>query len=167
LRAIASKVSELAADQHTCLELLLEDMKKEDIRLVGPDDLSSEDRRWLATMFRQNIFPILSPIAVDPAHPFPFIPNLGFGLVLELEGDERDENLVALVMVPVQLNRFIRLPGKGHPVHRTGKSDPDVPRSPVSFLYPAVQRDISGSSATVKWKLTRKPRTWCERLKAP
>jgi polyphosphate kinase len=113
LRAIASKVSELATDQHTCLELLLEDMKKEDIRLVGPDDLSSEDRRWLATMFRQNIFPILSPIAVDPAHPFPFIPNLGFGLVLELEGDERDENLVALVMVPVQLNRFIRLPGKG------------------------------------------------------
>jgi polyphosphate kinase len=63
-------------------------------------------------MFRQNIFPILSPIAVDPAHPFPFIPNLGFGLVLELEGDEFVENLVALVILPAQLDRFIRLPGK-------------------------------------------------------
>jgi polyphosphate kinase len=112
LRAIAVKVAELAADQHACLELLLESLKKEDLRLVGPDDLSADDRRWLATLFRQNIFPILSPIAVDPAHPFPFIPNLGLGLVLELEGDQGDENLVALVILPAQLDRFIRLPGK-------------------------------------------------------
>ena len=49
----------------------------------------------------------------DPAHPFPFIPNLGFGLVLELESDAQEENLVALVILPAQLDRFIRLPGKG------------------------------------------------------
>jgi polyphosphate kinase len=112
LRAIAAKVSELAADQHRCLEILLEEMRKEGLHLVSPDDLSGEDRSWLATMFRQNIFPILSPIAVDPAHPFPFIPNLGFGLVLELKGNEFVENLVALVILPAQLDRFIRLPGK-------------------------------------------------------
>jgi polyphosphate kinase len=112
LRAIAAKVSELAADQHRCLEILLEEMRKEGLHLVSPDDLSGEDRSWLATMFRKNIFPILSPIAVDPAHPFPFIPNLGFGLVLELKGNEFVENLVALVILPAQLDRFIRLPGK-------------------------------------------------------
>ncbi|BBO86094.1 polyphosphate kinase [Desulfosarcina ovata subsp. sediminis] len=112
LRAIAAKVNELAADQHRCLERLLEDMRDARIHLVGPDGLSETDRKWLGTLFRQNIFPILCPIAVDPAHPFPFIPNLGFGLVLELAGDADSENMVALVILPSQLDRFIRLPGK-------------------------------------------------------
>ena len=112
LRAISAKVSELAADQHRCLEILLAEMNKQGIQLVSPDDLFQDDRTWLATMFRQNIFPILSPIAVDPAHPFPFIPNLGFGLVLELEGDLEDGEMIALVILPSQLDRFIRLPGK-------------------------------------------------------
>jgi polyphosphate kinase len=112
LRAISSRVSELAADQHDCLEQLLVEMKKKGIRLMEPDELSAQDKEWLAATFRQNIFPILSPIAVDPAHPFPFIPNLGFGLVLELEGDEENANMVALVILPAMLDRFIRLPGK-------------------------------------------------------
>ncbi|MFO7714528.1 RNA degradosome polyphosphate kinase [Desulfosarcina sp.] len=112
LRAISAKVNELAADQHRCLEILLEEMNKEGIQVVDPDTLSSADRSWLATMFRQNMFPILSPIAVDPAHPFPFVPNLGFGLVLELEGDDDTENMVALVILPTQLSRFVRLRGK-------------------------------------------------------
>lgn len=112
LRAIGDKVNDLTADQHNCLEMLLEALRKENIHLVGPEELTETDRTWLATMFRQDIFPILSPIAVDPAHPFPFIPNLGFGLVLELKKDEDNENMVALVILPAQLDRFIRLPGK-------------------------------------------------------
>jgi len=112
LRAISSKVKELMFDQHECLKLLMTEMRKKGIRLVEPDDLSATDKKWLATTFRQNIFPILSPIAVDPAHPFPFIPNLGFGLVLDLENETEEENLVALVILPAQLDRFIRLPGK-------------------------------------------------------
>ncbi|MGD8701141.1 MAG: RNA degradosome polyphosphate kinase [Desulfosarcina sp.] len=112
LRAISARVTELAADQHSCLQMLLTEMEKAGIQLVGPDDLSQSERTWLATMFRQNIFPILSPIAVDPAHPFPFIPNLGFGLVLELERDESGGEMIALVILPSQLDRFIRLPGR-------------------------------------------------------
>ncbi|MFH1984337.1 MAG: RNA degradosome polyphosphate kinase [Pseudomonadota bacterium] len=112
LRAIGARVSELAADQHRCLETLLAEMRTEGIQLVSPEDVSDTDKTRLATMFRQNMFPILSPIAVDPAHPFPFIPNLGFGLVLELERDGEDENLIALVILPSQLDRFVRLPGK-------------------------------------------------------
>ena len=113
LQAIAAKVNELAADQHRCLEILLEEMDKEYIQLVGAENLSTEDQSWLHTQFRQNIFPILSPIAVDPAHPFPFIPNLGFGLVLELAEGADHETMVALVILPSQLDRFIRLPGEG------------------------------------------------------
>ncbi len=112
LGAISTKVAELAADQHNCLEDLICEMKDAGIHLISPDEISSEERKWLAKVFRQNIFPILSPIAVDPAHPFPFIPNLGFGLVLELESESEEENLVALVILPAQLDRFIRLPGK-------------------------------------------------------
>jgi polyphosphate kinase len=112
LRAISAKVTELASDQHHCLQTLLEALKEKNIFLVEPDELSKADRTWLATVFRQNIFPILSPIAVDPAHPFPFIPNLGFGLVLELERDKGSGEMIALVILPAQLDRFIRLPGK-------------------------------------------------------
>ena len=112
LQAISAKVSELAADHHHCFEILIDEMRNADIRLVEPKDLSTADKKWLANTFRQNIFPILSPIAVDPAHPFPFIPNLGFGLVLDLESDEENKNMVALVILPAQLSRFIRLPGK-------------------------------------------------------
>ncbi len=113
LAAIAAKVNEIAADQHHCLETLLKELGKEDIKLVGPEDLSGNDRSWLHELFRQNIYPILSPIAIDPAHPFPFIPNLGFGLVIELSGDQDNPHMVALVILPPQLDRFIRLPGKG------------------------------------------------------
>ncbi|WP_319523777.1 RNA degradosome polyphosphate kinase [uncultured Desulfosarcina sp.] len=113
LRAIAEKVTELAAEQHDCFEELLVEMSKKGIRVLDPEQLSAYEKKWLATQFRRNIFPILSPIAVDPAHPFPFIPNLGFGLVLELESDAQEENLVALVILPAQLDRFIRLPGRG------------------------------------------------------
>ena len=111
LRAIATKVNALAAEQHRCLETLLDEMGREGIHLVGPGDLTESERKWLSTVFRQNIFPILSPIAVDPAHPFPFIPNLGFGLVLELAGEGDHANMVALVILPAQLDRYIRLPG--------------------------------------------------------
>ena len=112
LRAISTRVSELTVDQHNCLQMLLAEMDQAGIQLVDPDSLSKADRTWLAAMFRQNIFPILSPIAVDPAHPFPFIPNFGFGLVLELEGDEDSGEMIALVILPPQLDRFIRLPGE-------------------------------------------------------
>jgi polyphosphate kinase len=111
LRAISAKVTELAADEHRCFQQLLTEMKQAGIQLVDSEELSGADRKWLGERFHQNIYPILSPIAVDPAHPFPFIPNLGFGLVLNLKGDMESENLVALVILPAQLDRFIRLPG--------------------------------------------------------
>ena len=58
LRAIATKVNALAAEQHRCLETLLDEMGREGIHLVGPGDLTESERKWLSTVFRQNIFPI-------------------------------------------------------------------------------------------------------------
>jgi len=75
--------------------------------------LDAEDRAWLETCFMDRIFPVLTPLAIDPAHPFPFIPNMGLGFVLRLlqDGDLR-HGMNALIMLPSQLERFVRLPSR-------------------------------------------------------
>ncbi|MEM7423439.1 MAG: RNA degradosome polyphosphate kinase [Pseudomonadota bacterium] len=84
-------------------------MAKEGIHVVTAGDLTNEDRRALEERFMDRIFPILTPLAIDPAHPFPFIPNMGLALALQMERERDAEMLNALVMVPSQLDRYIRL----------------------------------------------------------
>ena len=67
------------------------------------DDIRAEDRDWLETYFLQYIFPVLTPLAVDPAHPFPFIPNMGFVLVLQLHRPNDNEDINALLPLPRQV----------------------------------------------------------------
>ena len=112
LQAIDESVEELRRQQQRTAENILADMEKEGIELVSPENLSEYDLSWLSKRYQQQIFPVLSPLAVDPAHPFPFIPNLGYSLVLDLENQNDGEHMVALVILPHQLKRFIRLPGK-------------------------------------------------------
>lgn len=110
LRAISENVIQLMSKQHQCLKDLLAELSKEGISVPDVVDLNDDDREWLTTIFENEIFPILTPIAVDPGHPFPFIPNLGFGLVMKL-GVTSKETMEALILIPSQLSRFIRLPG--------------------------------------------------------
>ncbi len=74
--------------------------------------LSPEDLRWLDGWFMERVFPVLSPLAIDPAHPFPFIPNMGLVMVLRLVRDSDGHNLRALIPLPSQIERFIRLPAQ-------------------------------------------------------
>ncbi|MDA8138028.1 MAG: RNA degradosome polyphosphate kinase, partial [Desulfobacteraceae bacterium] len=101
----------LRQGQQSCLEELLGLLEKEGIQLVLPDHLNEFERGWLSKRFQEQIFPVLSPLAVDPAHPFPFIPNLGFSLALGLENESDGSYMTALVILPNQLPRFIHLPG--------------------------------------------------------
>ncbi|HTI85365.1 MAG TPA: RNA degradosome polyphosphate kinase [Alphaproteobacteria bacterium] len=89
---------------------LKEELAAAGVRVVVAADLDDPDRVWLERYFMDHIFPILTPLAVDPAHPFPFIPNFGFSFVLDLTRPD-GETLKALVPIPNQTRRFVRLPG--------------------------------------------------------
>ena len=88
---------------------LIHDLKLANIEILKPHELNSEERLFLDKEFINNIFPVLSPLAIDPAHPFPFIPNGGFALALQLKRKKDDKELLALLPIPKQLPRFVRL----------------------------------------------------------
>ena len=100
----------LMAQQQVVWEALRVEMQAKGISLVTHDTLDDADRAHLADVFLDNVFPVLSPLAIDPAHPFPFIPNTGFALALQLERRADKRALRALLPIPHQIDRFIELP---------------------------------------------------------
>ena len=112
LAAIANRVGELMRDQQVSWQELRQLLRSAGIAVVEADEVTDEEKIWLEERFINDIYPILSPIAIDPAHPFPFLPNLGFSLALNLVNDDEDIELNALVPLPGLIDRFIRLPGK-------------------------------------------------------
>ena len=87
------------------------------IELCETASLSLDDRAWLDAWFMERVFPVLTPLAIDPAHPFPFIPNMGLVKVLKLHRPRDGHSMNALVPLPAQIERFIRLPAHTGPAH--------------------------------------------------
>jgi len=110
LEEILKEIDNLQMEQQASLAVLQQYLAKEDILIIRPASLSAQDKVWLANEFSQAIFPVLTPLAIDPAHPFPFIPNLGFSMGLQLISKSGREPMTALLRLPVALDRFIRLP---------------------------------------------------------
>ena len=102
----------LQEDQHQSLANLLVLLKAEGIESITADALTKDERDWLEEHFNEQIFPVLTPLSIDPAHPFPFIPNLGFSIALQLRHRRNGEEMSALLRLPVALKRFIRLPDR-------------------------------------------------------
>ncbi|MFC1673475.1 RNA degradosome polyphosphate kinase [Pseudomonadota bacterium] len=111
LIAINKAVHELMLEQQRIWALLKDELVGEGIKVLERTELSERDKKWLDNHFMDHIFPVLTPLAIDPAHPFPFIPNLGFSLVMLLKQRNSDERLRALVPIPHLIERFVRLPG--------------------------------------------------------
>lgn len=111
LDAINEAAQHLMQSQQDCWMGLKGLLYKEGIKVLGHKELSDRDAKWLEGYFLNHIFPVLTPLAIDPAHPFPFIPNLGFSLVMLLQRRGSDEHLRALVPIPHLVERFVRLPG--------------------------------------------------------
>lgn len=112
LTRINAAVREVLKRQDECWESLQADLDKEDIHVVTSNELNETDKTWLRGRFMDHIFPVLTPLAIDPAHPFPFIPNLGLSLILQLVRIDNGEAMRALVPMPSQVNRLIRLRGR-------------------------------------------------------
>ncbi|MEZ5995843.1 MAG: RNA degradosome polyphosphate kinase [Hyphomonadaceae bacterium] len=107
LAKIHAAAGELMTRQQERWRTLRVELRQAGISVLSPDELTEAERKLLKPRFMAEVFPLLTPLAVDPAHPFPFIPNLGFAIALKLrrKGDERTLN--ALIPVPTQVARFI------------------------------------------------------------
>ena len=112
LAAVDARIGELVADQLRAWAELRAELATAGIRVVDPAELDGEDRAWLDAWFMERVFPVLTPLAVDPAHPFPFVPNLGLVMALLLVREGDPAPTPALIPIPAQIERFIRLPAR-------------------------------------------------------
>ncbi|MGB7699222.1 MAG: RNA degradosome polyphosphate kinase, partial [Methylovirgula sp.] len=107
---IRERVGLLASEQQRRWRELRNELREVGVILVEPQELEPSDVAWLEHYFLLHVFPVLTPLAIDPAHPFPFIPNLGFTMALELVQPRDNKYLKALVRLPAKIGRFVRMP---------------------------------------------------------
>jgi len=111
LDAIAEKADSLVVAQQAEWIIVRQALADEGLEVLTEEDLEPTENAWLADHFREQILPVLTPQAIDPSHPFPFIPTGGFSLIFDLRRGKLAEPVVELLMIPPTLPRFIRLPG--------------------------------------------------------
>ncbi len=111
LEKIRKFAQELMAEQDRRWLQLKSELTENGITIVSEELLTADEHKWLDNRFLEHILPIVTPIAIDPAHPFPFILNRGFIIALELKRRRDGGIMNALLPIPPQLERFIRLPG--------------------------------------------------------
>ncbi|MEO8113325.1 MAG: polyphosphate kinase 1, partial [Phenylobacterium sp.] len=110
---VNAEAADLMADQQTRWAEICAELASEGLRVVAGDAVTPAEKEALEETFAAQLFPVLTPLAVDPAHPFPFIPNLAFSLVLKLKRLSDNRLFYALVPIPAQVARFWELPARG------------------------------------------------------
>ncbi|MDN2564980.1 RNA degradosome polyphosphate kinase [Aquibium sp. A9E412] len=148
LDQVLLEVGRLQAEQHASLTRLMELLRKQGIELVRADALVRDDRKWLEDQFLETIFPVLTPLSIDPAHPFPFIPNLGFSIALQLRNPRDGRTMTALLRLPVALSRFMQLPERRGAVRYIALED--VVGLFIGRLFPGYEVKGSGTFRIIR-----------------
>ncbi len=111
LTLINADARRLMGAQQTVWNKLRRELEAQNITILSRSRVTRAEVEFLRDHFFNQVFPVLSPLAIDPAHPFPFIPNTGFSLALELARESDGRRMQALLPIPAQINRFVPLPG--------------------------------------------------------
>jgi polyphosphate kinase len=114
LERIGAAAVELIAAQQATWAGLRSELAGAGIVVLEPEELSEDDRSWLRNEFMLHILPVITPLAIDPAHPFPFVPNYGFNIALMLSSGGGRDAMDALIPIPSGIERFVELPDIGH-----------------------------------------------------
>ena len=109
LEKIRKRVKKVIKAQEKCWNDIRKSLYKEKIQVKAVSDLNKKETEKLRSLYDSNVFPLLSPLAVDPAHPFPFIGNLGFGIVVSLARDDNPDPLYAIIPIPHHAPRFLHI----------------------------------------------------------
>lgn len=145
LQDLSDRLKPLIQQQHQHFEKVLKhELGKEGIYFLDYLDLNQEQRTYLNRFFEENIFPVLTPLAVDPSHPFPYISNLSLNLAVVVKDPETKEELFARIKVPKVLPRFVALPEdlrqrqKGKPSHWTSVPLEQIITHNLEYLFPGM-----------------------------
>lgn len=113
LQQIGAEAGLLMAEQQRIWTSIRAEMRHAGLAVLDAIELSDIDRDWLRARFMERVFPVLTPLAIDPSHPFPFLPNQGFAVGFSLHRQSDGVKLRALVPIPTSVERFIELPADG------------------------------------------------------
>ena len=114
LNRILPAIADLTFDQQKTFQEIKEELTGKNILILKFKELFDDEKSWLGQFFRDEIFPVLTPLAVDPAHPFPFLLNGASCLALMLKSINGQEEMEGLIPMPSQLGRFVELPGNSN-----------------------------------------------------
>jgi polyphosphate kinase len=147
LERVNEKAAQLVGQQQARWRALRQELADEGIQLVDPDRITKTERRTLEEIFLTQIFPVLTPLAIDPAHPFPFIPNQGFTLALKLKRLSDGKSMYALAPVPGQVRRFWEMPTEDRrsTKHRRFISLEGLLTLFLDHLFPGTECEARGS----------------------
>tara|TARA_R110002020_G_scaffold189446_11_gene388582 strand:+ start:25689 stop:27902 length:2214 start_codon:yes stop_codon:yes gene_type:complete len=148
LDSILEEIDGLQLEQQASLAILQQNLAAESIYIIRPSVLAEGDMEWLKNEFLQSIFPVLTPLSIDPAHPFPFIPNLGFSICLQLASKAANDPMTALIRLPVALDRFLRLPDLDGAIRYITLED--VVSLFIDSLYPGYEVRASGTFRIIR-----------------
>ncbi|MGH6613204.1 RNA degradosome polyphosphate kinase [Sphingomonas sp.] len=145
LAAVVGEADALVQSQREVWRDLRHQLAETGIEVLGSKTIDGAveavDLTWLETHFREQIFPILTPQALDPAHPFPFMPNKGLAVMFDLVRQSDNEPIRELVMLPATMARFVRLPDK--------RGEPDKKGSADRARYVAIESLVKRFSALI------------------